>query len=294
MKELIFEDISLEKQQEYRRILRSCSGPSSDYTFVNLWGWRKVYGLEWAWEEDVVWIRQNIPKKVLWAPIGRWEEIDWQRYVDFLKKYPLVRIPEELFFIWEKRIKQPMLEEDRDNWDYVYLVRELCELKGNRFHKKKNLLRQFEKRYDWRYVSLEGKWIDEATNFQADWCFFKDCDDKDILYKENEVILDVFYNWDKIEGLVGGGLVVEEELVAYTVAEPLKEDMLVIHFEKGCPKYKGIYQAINNIFLRKEGKRFKFVNREQDLGDKGLRQAKLSYNPCCFLKKYRGRISSIG
>ncbi len=289
MKNLTFKPITLDSQGAYRERLRKCNA-SSDYTFVNLWGWRKVYGLEWAWdeEEELVWIRQTLPSMFLWAPIGRWEDIEWNRYVSFLKEFPLVRIPQSLFFIWEQNIAGVVnLEEDRDNWDYIYLVEQLCSLKGNRFHKKKNLLRQFEKRYDWRYVRLEGKWVDEATNFQADWCFFKDCDDKDILYKENEVILDVFYNWEKIQGLIGGGIVVQGELVAYTVAEPLNEEMLVIHFEKGCPKYKGVYQAINNIFLRREGEGFKYVNREQDLGDRGLRQAKLSYNPCCFFKKYK-------
>ena len=52
-------------------------------------------------------------------------------------------------------------------------------------------------------------------------------------------------------------------------------------------QYKGIYQAVNQMFLEHSGSKFKMVNREQDLDDEGLRKAKLSYNPLDFLKKYR-------
>ena len=61
----------------------------------------------------------------------------------------------------------------------------------------------------------------------------------------------------------------------------------MIHFEKGDTQYKGIYQAINQMFLAHEGNGFTLVNREQDLNDEGLRKAKLSYNPVKFLQKYR-------
>jgi hypothetical protein len=61
----------------------------------------------------------------------------------------------------------------------------------------------------------------------------------------------------------------------------------VIHFEKGDPDFKGVYQAINQLFLARAGEGYSFVNREQDLGDPGLRKAKQSYHPVAYLKKYR-------
>jgi hypothetical protein len=76
-------------------------------------------------------------------------------------------------------------------------------------------------------------------------------------------------------------------MAAYTIAEDLSQGALVVHFEKGDPEYKGVYQAINQIFLKNSGNDFHIVNREQDLGDEGLRKAKLSYHPIGFLKKYR-------
>jgi hypothetical protein len=76
-------------------------------------------------------------------------------------------------------------------------------------------------------------------------------------------------------------------MVAYTVAEALTVDMLLIHFEKGDTQYKGIYQAINQKFLENSAAEYTFVNREQDLNDEGLRKAKLSYHPEDFLRKFR-------
>ena len=70
------------------------------------------------------------------------------------------------------------------------------------------------------------------------------------------------------------------------MAEKLGANTLVIHFEKGNPDYKGVYQAINQMFLEHFGNPDILVNREQDLGDAGLRKAKLSYHPVDYLKKF--------
>ena len=49
---------------------------------------------------------------------------------------------------------------------------------------------------------------------------------------------------------------VKDEMVAYTIGERLDKQTLVIHFEKGNPAYKGVYQAINQMFLENAGKKY--------------------------------------
>ncbi|MBW2604417.1 MAG: DUF2156 domain-containing protein [Deltaproteobacteria bacterium] len=287
---LNFEPISLDKQNEYLKYFSQCSQKSSDYSFVNLWGWAEVYGLYWAWSDQIVWIKQTIPNEVLWAPVASWPEIDWKRYFNEYFHIPVTfqRIPEDLLMLWKKRIgNRIMVEEARDHWDYLYDVDELIQLKGNRFHKKKNLLNQFRKKYDFQFIPFDIKMIDMAEAMQEDWCTWRDCESSDALAAENQVISRVFDSWKKLEGLTGGAIIVDRQMVAYTIAEPLSQDTVVIHFEKGSADFKGIYQAINQMFLEYSGKNYKIVNREQDLGDPGLRKAKLSYNPIDFLKKYR-------
>ena len=126
---------------------------------------------------------------------------------------------------------------------------------------------------------------------QENWCTWRDCESLDTLAAENRSIQRVLTGWETLTGLSGGTLIVEDQMVAYTVAEQVSEDTILIHFEKANQDFKGAYQAINQQFLLNTGDKYHFVNREQDLGDQGLRKAKLSYHPADFLKKYHAVIS---
>ncbi|MFW6415681.1 MAG: phosphatidylglycerol lysyltransferase domain-containing protein, partial [Thermodesulfobacteriota bacterium] len=152
-----FQPLTLDKRDEYERYLNLCPQITSDYSFVNLWAWRNVYDLEWSLDQDLIWIWQKSPKNALWAPIGNWEDIDWQAKLENLGQNELkfIRIPEKLCKIWNETPGiSTELYPDPDHWDYVYSVQELIDLKGNRFHKKKNLLKQFMRKYDYIYYPL--------------------------------------------------------------------------------------------------------------------------------------------
>ena len=133
--------------------------------------------------------------------------------------------------------------------------------------------------------------IAEALAMQTDWCTWRDCESSDMLAAENRAIEKILKDWQNLTGLVGGAVMVGNLMVAYTVAERLDKDTLLIHFEKGNPEFKGVYQAVNQMFLANLTDEFTIANREQDLDDEGLRKAKLSYNPVDFLRKYKVTIS---
>ncbi|MDX2498950.1 MAG: phosphatidylglycerol lysyltransferase domain-containing protein [Deltaproteobacteria bacterium] len=287
---LQFEPISLEKQQDYLKILARCPQVASDYSFMNIWAWAEDYGLTWAWSDDCVWIRQSRPEVLYWAPVGPWSEIDWPTRLSEASGDPtiFIRIPNQLVEIWQTAFTdRAAFEEERGHWDYVYSVNELVDLKGNRFHKKKNLLNQFIKKYDYTYVPFAPELIDQAMALQESWCTWRDCESSDVLAAENHAIFRVLNNWGQLNGTLGGALMVDGSMVAYTVAEALTPQSVVIHFEKGDTRFKGVYQAINQMFLAHSARDFLTVNREQDLNDEGLRKSKLSYNPTELLHKYR-------
>jgi hypothetical protein len=287
---LDFEPISLEKQEDYLKILARCPQAASDYSFMNLWAWAEDYGLSWAWNDDCVWIRQSRPEVLYWAPVGPWYDIDWGARVVGGQNgpTPFIRIPEKLVEHWQATFgDQATIEESRGHWVYVYSVSDLSDLKGNRFHKKKNLLNQFVKKYEYTYVPFEPQLIDQAKAMQKDWCTWRDCESSDVLSAENRAVYRVLENWEQLKGTLGGAIMVDGTMVAYTVAEALTPQSVVIHFEKGDTQYKGVYQAINQMFIAHSAQNFLTVNREQDLNDEGLRKAKLSYHPVEFVRKYR-------
>ena len=285
----VFEPIDLDRQHDYLERLRQCGRIASDYSFINLWGWGPEYDLQWAWDGPLVWLRQRRPVEALWAPVGDWVNADWPAILAEIRSLnlPLMRVPEALCDAWRQSGVPLSVDEARDQWDYLYDIRELTELKGNRFHKKKNLLRQFEKNYDFTYLEWGERMIELALEMQQEWCEWRDCEGNDTLASENAAIARILRDRERLSGLTGGALLVDGALAAYTVAERLPDKALVIHFEKGSPAHKGSYQAINQMFLARAPEDCIVVNREQDLGDEGLRKAKLSYNPVDFVKKYR-------
>lgn len=283
----IFSPVSLDKQAEYNRFLAMCTQKASDYSFVNLWGWGLEYGLEWSFGDGYVLIRQTVPDVVYWAPVGNWEEVDWtilQR--DLPEDTCFIRIPEKLKDIWEANLQGVQVKECREHWDYLYDRQELTELRGRKFHKKKNLLNQFLREYDATFVRLNEKTVEGALALQTEWFLWRNSENDQTLEAENRAIVKVLHDWSRLGSLIGGGLVVDDKMIAYTIGQALDDQSILIHFEKGCPLFKGVYQAINQIFLEQCAQDFTIVNREQDLGDDGLRKAKLSYNPVDFLKKY--------
>lgn len=73
--------------------------------------------------------------------------------------------------------------------------------------------------------------------------------------------------------------------MAYSMGEPVCDDTFVVHIEKALAEVKGAYPMINQQFLEHEASEYKYVNREEDTGDEGLRQAKLSYRPVFMAEK---------
>lgn len=287
---LSFEPIHLDRQQAYREKLAQCSQIASDYSFINIWGWGPEYDLQWAWQDNLVWILQNTPEPVLWAPVGNWQETDWPKALGAARQISqrIIRVPEQLVRQIDNSVQLPPEQnESREHWDYLYDVQELIKLKGNRFHKKKNLVNQFKNNYSYTYLHFGTEMIDHALGMQEDWCTWRDCESNDTLAAENKAIERILKDRHQLEGLTGGSLLVDDIMVAYTIAEKMPDNTLVIHFEKGCPDHKGSYQAINQMFLANGPQECKTVNREQDIGDEGLRKAKLSYHPIGFIQKYQ-------
>lgn len=286
-----YSPVNLDMRDIYYNIWNNTPQRSLDYTLANLWGWQEFYGLEWRFENDLCWIRQTRPEIIHWAPLGNWHEINWRDALLGLTDRSgrhFHRVPEDLVHIWEKALpEQISTEDERGQWEYLYKQEDLATLSGSKFHKKRNHLNSYIKTYgEPDYRIIDHNLIKEVLEVQDDWCHWHECEDSPSLQAENIAVNRVLTHWDCFRNLFGGSLFVDNKMIAFSVGERLDSENLGVHFEKGLNGYKGIYQAINYEFARHAGKDFKWINRAQDLDEDGLRQAKMTYMPEKFLRKY--------
>jgi len=177
-----------------------------------------------------------------------------------------------------------IIEEDRDNFDYLYNRSELAELPGKKFHKKKNHVNNFLLNYpDYEQKQLNAALIPVALEILEKWRLSRS-EDGD--YNAAKEALEMF---DSLT-LRGSVFFVNGKPAAYCLGESISRGkMFAIHFEKAIEEYRGIYQFVNQAFAASLPRFFTQINREQDLGNEGLRQAKMTYRPCGFVKKYTGK-----
>ena len=177
------------------------------------------------------------------------------------------------------------IEEDRDNFDYLYSREEMASLAGRKFHRKKNLLNVFVRNYRADAKPLLEEYVAQALDVLEAWRGGRDSDDPGDYAAAREAL-------ERMEELqlCGGIYYIDGRPVAYSLGEEIaRGKTFAIHFEKAVrpSDYKGIYQYMNNAFAAILPEKYESINREQDLGHLGLRQAKESYSPSGFIRKFR-------
>ena len=261
-----FSSIELGDTAAYAPYFRALPLHAADYTFTNLWGWGTHYNLEWRTAHGLCWIRQkrnDLPVERLWAPVGDWYAADWAAMPELVPGTTILRAPEPLCELLLERLPgRVTIEETPGQWEYLYTQEALSTLAGNKLHKKKNHVNGYMKAYGEDYRTLNGEIMPQVLALQDDWCKWRECEKSASLLAESDVVCSVLRNWDALPGLIGGALYAGEEMAAFAVGEPLDDQTIVVHFEKGRPGYRGVYQAINFCFAKYAAKNFVFINRE--------------------------------
>jgi hypothetical protein len=180
-----------------------------------------------------------------------------------------------------------LFESQRDHFDYVYSGSDLISLAGRKFHSKKNHLNRFEiKHPSQRYFPLDETLTPECLGVLEKWCGTKDCAGNPVLQAETDAVKEALAHFSGLE-LKGGVIEIDGRIEAFTIGALLNRDTAVVHVEKADPDIPGLYSAINQRFVREQWPSIPWINREQDLGDPGLRRAKSSYNPAALVEKFK-------
>jgi hypothetical protein len=192
----------------------------------------------------------------------------------------LSRVPEEFVRRFGAGFRA---EEDPDNFDYFYRVEDLVELKGKKYDGKRNRIRKFESTFSHEYAALARGDVAGCIRLLEHW--FEEKRNGDPYMKAEKVAIVQALASFELLGLKGGVVKVDGRIQAFTFGMRLTADTAVIPIEIANPAFTGLAQWINREFVRREWPDYKFVNREQDMGVEGLRQAKLSYQPAGLIKK---------
>ena len=192
----------------------------------------------------------------------------------------LSRVPEEFVRRFGAGFRA---EENPDNFDYIYRVEDLVELKGKKYDGKRNRIRKFESSFRHEYLPLAREDAPECGVLLQSW--FEEKRNGDPYMKAEKVAIIQALASFELVGLKGGVVKVDGRIEAFTFGMRLTADTVVIPIEIANPAFPGLAQWINREFVRREWPDYKFVNREQDMGVPGLRVAKLSYQPAGLIKK---------
>lgn len=176
----------------------------------------------------------------------------------------------------------------RDMYDYLYLRSDLAELKGKKYQPKRNHINQFTNLYQYTFKVLNKadkpscmqmleRWREQEMNISPS--FKHDYDD------ERQVIEFLFDNFDSLH-IFGGAIIVADKVIAFSLGSPINDHTFDTHIEKADRDYIGAYALINKQMATHLPENFVYINREEDKGIVGLRQAKLSYHPYKMVEKY--------
>jgi uncharacterized protein len=172
----------------------------------------------------------------------------------------------------------------RDSFDYLYLREALATLPGSHFHKKKNRISYFANRHDYSVHIYSKDHLDGCLDLLDTWLLNSQSGGEGSLRMEVEATSEALLCADNL-GLEGVVIRVNGYVVAFALGERLNRDTAVCHFEKADLFSEGLYQLVNREFARLLFQECRYLNREQDLGNMGLRSAKISYHPVELVRK---------
>ena len=289
-----FHRACLEDKAQYNSILMNCPERGCEYSFANLflWGRQEIAFLNGC----VVFFSHFFGRSVYPYPLGSGDKRAALEAIlaDSRERGIPCRITgmteadrQELESFFPNQF---VIRSARDNFDYVYTLDALADLKGKKLQKKRNHFNRFRAEHpDYRVEPICCGNIARIQHMVNDWYVSRKLSDPEGDYfLESVALAKAFRHYDAL-GMEGLALLEGDRVLAVTMGSPMSKDMMDVHFEKAVEDVHGAYNAINCEYARHIRLKFphiRVLNREDDMGLEGLRNAKLSYMPDHMIEKY--------
>ena len=285
-------------QEEYERYYRASGTRISDMCFVSRYAWGAAFSYRKALIRGGFCLISDggvFTEPHLTMPLGKFGREDLAAMLDavapwFAEQGRPVRVmyidePLLPFFQDLPGYRAAVWSED-DFSDYLYDAESIRTLAGKALHGQRNHVARFLREnpgYEYRSISASDR--DECLRIVSDWCRDKGVDCSDHAQSDFVPIQRLFDAFDVLP-VHGGVLRAGGRTVAFALGSAGNADTAVIHFEKAVASVRGAYSAISRFVVENEFPTARLVNREEDMGNDGIRTAKISYNPIERLKKF--------
>ena len=192
--------------------------------------------------------------------------------------------------ILKARWPDAQVEENRDWFDYLYESKAIVEFAGKKYAAQRNHIHRFERDCpEWTFERMGTEHVDEVRAFFRE-LLERRSKEGDTAREEEEKVFEVLDHFEEY-GFLGGILRVQGKIVGLSMGEIVR-DTLFVHIEKANTELSGVYQKLVQCFAKEfVNEDVHFINREEDVGDPGLRKSKMSYRPLKLLEKYTVRVN---
>jgi len=289
---LAFEPITADNILKSAEYFKYKVSRTSDYTIGAMYMWRDFYQTEFTIFDDMILYKVKFLDRISFTfPVGGGSLI---KAMDALKEYcnmnnlPLwfCTVPEEAISILVNQFGGTIPGKPSRDWaDYLYLAEDLANMAGRKYSGQRNHINKFKKLYpDYKYQRITSDNLPKIEAFLRDYQL-NHGKDASLAQEELNRTLELLQYLDAFH-LPGAFIEVDGIIVALTIGE-IVNDTLHCHIEKAVRDYPGAYQMIVKEFasdMLQCG--VQYINREEDVGDEGLRTSKLSYHPVQLLDKY--------
>ena len=294
---LDFKPVTIETVEELLPFAKEQHTRSCDYTPGNLVMWARFMDYKYAIENGTLFIscksQSDMQSEAFLAPIGK---MRFEESVPLLQAYcnetgkelRFTAVPQE--FIEELQHALPNYTcNELENWsDYVYDIQKLATLQGKALNKKRNRYNKFiAEQPCYTYNRCTNEDISDVVKFLATNRECQHNREDNMRCYEHWQCMATVRNLLKYEQ-PAGVLRINGAITAFTLGE-IFGDTLFVHIEKANHEITGASEAINRLFVNdmlSHNPELVYANREEDLGDPGLRQVKRAYNPTMMIQRY--------
>lgn len=299
---LDFQPFSLDKKNLLDDYFFAYGEGSCQHSFVSSFCMSEKYGDKFALKDDFLFIlrekRCTSNERIYLFPLGNMEKTEsLRRAVDCLiedahshgAKVRFETITERAKdFIAENYSESLSITESREVAEYIYDCEKFAAMQGGEYHDRRKHVRKFLDTYKdrWNLENVSPAYFSQMLSLSETWLKTKVTDDnRTQLMCEHRAIEKSLKYWDEL-GMEGLVLFIDGELKGFIYGMKLDSqtyNAMILKSDKSCVYVSPfLYRSYAELC----GKSAKWVNLEEDLGDPGLRQMKLSYRPDHLLNKY--------